>query len=443
MNFYNKDTTYIIIDDLSFTIISKNLNKTFELPKDIIKNFLIEDKSYLFYILKKEIKNSDLDNFIVISPSDRFIKVNLNIPKINAEDIESMIYYEIEETMPVDMDDYSYVYKAKHLEDKINLDVSLLEKSIIKDYLDIFEKLGKKLKGFYSLEDIIDENTCYFSLNHILFKDQEKSEKLYFDEIYEILKEYDLEYLSLENIIEGKFQEYDESIKEEIKNNFTLLSYKKINYLKDNFRTEKAKFFGNSLFAEVKDLLVNDFPESNFDYEINFNLDQDYNFIKDKKDKKFKIILLVVALLIVNLTFILFLNSNIKKEYERKAELEKTNIAVQKKLSDLDIENIKDENKSLIEEDSIKKENLELKAINKELIDLFLDLENKQKNNLFFNYYELKADSIFLTGFTNSKETLDNFIKGIKYKTEIKDFSRESEVYKFKIEIYTGESNWI
>ena len=84
MNFYNKDTTYIIIDDLSFTIISKNLNKTFELPKDIIKNLLVEDKSYLFYILKKEIENSDMDNFIIISPSDRFIKVNLDIPKIDA-----------------------------------------------------------------------------------------------------------------------------------------------------------------------------------------------------------------------------------------------------------------------------------------------------------------------------------------------------------------------
>lgn len=441
MNFYNKDTTYIIIDDLSFTIISKNLNKTFELPKDIIKNLLVEDKSYLFYILKKEIENSDMDNFIIISPSDRFIKVNLDIPKIDAEDIESMIYYEIEEIMPIDMNNYSYVYKANHLEDKINLDISLLEKSIIKDYFDIFEKLGKKLKGFYSLEDIINENTCYFSLNHIVFKDQEKSEKLYFDEIYEILKEYDLEYLSLENIIEGKFQEYDESIKEEIKNNFTLISYKKINYLKDNFKTKKAKFFGNSLFAEVKDLLLNDFPGSSFDNEINFKLDQDYNFIKDKKDKKFKIILAVLALLIVNLTFLLSLNANIKKEYARKAELEKTNIAVQKKLSDLDIENIKDENKSLIEENDIKKESLQVKEKNKELIDLFLDLENKQNNNLFFNYYELKTDSIYLTGYTNSKETLDNFIKDIKYKTEIKDLSVENEVYKFRIEIYTGESN--
>ena len=441
MNFYNKDTTYIIIDDLSFTIISKNLNKTFELPKDIIKNLLVEDKSYLFYILKKEIENSDMDNFIIISPSDRFIKVNLDIPKIDAEDIESMIYYEIEEIMPIDMNNYSYVYKANYLEDKISLDISLLEKSIIKDYFDIFEKLGKKLKGFYSLEDIINENTCYFSLNHIVFKDQEKSEKLYFDEIYEILKEYDLEYLSLENIIEGKFQEFDESIKEEIKNNFTLISYKKINYLKDNFKVEKANFFGNSIFTEVKDLLLNDFPESSFDNEINFNLDQDYNFIKNKKDKKFKIILAVLALLIVNLTFLLSLNANIKKEYARKAELEKTNIAVQKKLSDLDIENIKDENKSLIEENAIKKESLQVKEKNKELIDLFLDLENKQNNNLFFNYYELKTDSISLTGFTNSKETLDNFIKDIKYKTEIKDFSVENEVYKFRIEIYTGESN--
>ncbi len=441
MNFYNKDTTYIIIDDLSFTIISKNLNKTFELPKDIIKNLLVEDKSYLFYILKKEIENSDMDNFIIISPSDRFIKVNLDIPKIDAEDIESMIYYEIEEIMPIDMNNYSYVYKANYLEDKINLDISLLEKSIIKDYFDIFEKLGKKLKGFYSLEDIINENTCYFSLNHIVFKDQEKSEKLYFDEIYEILKEYDLEYLSLENIIEGKFQEYDESIKEEIKNNFTLISYKKINYLKDNFKTGKANFFGNSLFTEVKDLLLSDFPGSSFDNEMNFKLDQDYNFIKDKKDKKFKIILAIVALLIVNLTFLLSLNANIKKEYTRKAELEKTNIAVQKKLSDLDIENIKDENKNLIEENDIKKESLQVKEKNKELIDLFLDLENKQNNNLFFNYYELKTDSIFLTGYTNSKETLDNFIKDIKYKTEIKDLSVENEVYKFRIEIYTGESN--
>lgn len=441
MNFYNKDTTYIIIDDLSFTIISKNLNKTFELPKDIIKNLLVEDKSYLFYILKKEIENSDMDNFIIISPSDRFIKVNLDIPKIDAEDIESMIYYEIEEIMPIDMNNYSYVYKANHLEDKISLDISLLEKSIIKDYFDIFEKLGKKLKGFYSLEDIINENTCYFSLNHIVFKDQEKSEKLYFNEIYEILKEYDLEYLSLENIIEGKFQEYDESIKEEIKNNFTLISYKKINYLKDNFKVEKAKFFGNSLFTEVKDLLLSDFPGSSFDNEINFNLDQNYNFIKNKKDKKFKIILAIVALLIVNLTFLLSLNANIKKEYARKAELEKTNIAVQKKLSDLDIEKIKDENKNLIEENAIKKESLQVKEKNKELIDLFLDLENKQNNNLFFNYYELKTDSISLTGFTNSKETLDNFIKDIKYKTEIKDLSVENEVYKFRIEIYTGESN--
>lgn len=441
MNFYNKDTTYIIIDDLSFTIISKNLNKTFELPKDIIKNLLVEDKSYLFYILKKEIENSDMDNFIIISPSDRFIKVNLDIPKIDAEDIESMIYYEIEEIMPIDMNNYSYVYKVNYLEDKINLDISLLEKSIIKDYFDIFEKLGKKLKGFYSLEDIINENTCYFSLNHIVFKDQEKSEKLYFDEIYEILKEYDLEYLSLENIIEGKFQEYDKSIKEEIKNNFTLISYKKINYLKDNFKTEKANFFGNSLFTEIKNLLLSDFPGSSFDNEMNFKLDQDYNFIKDKKDKKFKIILAIVALLIINLTFLLSLNANIKKEYARKAELEKTNIAVQKKLSDLDIEKIKDENKSLIEENAIKKESLQVKEKNKELIDLFLDLENKQNNNLFFNYYELKTDSISLTGYTNSKETLDNFIKDIKYKTEIKDLSVENEVYKFRIEIYTGESN--
>lgn len=441
MNFYNKDTTYIIIDDLSFTIISKNLNKTFELPKDIIKNLLVEDKSYLFYILKKEIENSDMDNFIIISPSDGFIKVNLDIPKIDAEDIESMIYYEIEGIMPIDMNNYSYVYKANYLEDKISLDISLLEKSIIKDYFDIFEKLGKKLKGFYSLADIINENTCYFSLNHIVFKDQEKSEKLYFEEIYEILKEYDLDYLSLENIIEGKFQEYDESIKEEIKNNFTLISYKKINYLKDNFKTEKVNFFGNSIFTEVKDLLLSDFPGSSFNNEINFKLDQDYNFIKDKKDKKFKIILAIVALLIVNLTFLLSLNANIKKEYERKAELEKTNIAVQKKLSDLDIENIKDENKSLIEENNIKKESLQVKEKNKELIDLFLDLENKQNNNLFFNYYELKTDSISLTGYTNSKETLDNFIKDIKYKTEIKDLSVENEVYKFRIEIYTGESN--
>ena len=141
------------------------------------------------------------------------------------------------------------------------------------------------------------------------------------------------------------------------------------------------------------------------------------------------------------MTFLLSLNANIKNEYTRKAELEKTNIAVQKKLSNLDIENIKDENKNLIEENDIKKESLQVKEKNKKLIDLFLNLESKQNNNLFFNYYELKTDSISLTGYTNSKETLDNFIKDIKYKTEIKDLSVENEVYKFRIEVYTGESN--
>jgi type IV pilus assembly protein PilM len=82
-------------------------------------------------------------NVIFTIQSTSIIRREVNVPKVKPNEMESMIRYEIEQYLPIDLDEYIIEYKTieENGEDKSRILIAALPKAIAEDYMSIVKLL--------------------------------------------------------------------------------------------------------------------------------------------------------------------------------------------------------------------------------------------------------------------------------------------------------------
>jgi type IV pilus assembly protein PilM len=136
-----------------------------DLEEDLVKDGTIENKEKLMNSLEEalEINRFSAKNVYITIKSSGVIVRNIFMPKGNVKDMDTMIKFEIEEQLPVNVDDYEIKYKIlgeKQVNEEILnvINIILFPKKIAQDYWDLMNDLDLKPKNlnlnFNSIEKL-------------------------------------------------------------------------------------------------------------------------------------------------------------------------------------------------------------------------------------------------------------------------------------------------
>lgn len=127
------------------------VNKFFTIrtPAGVLKDGSILDKDLLNYVISEELKKRKIktkDVYLTIN-SSKILTREITIPKVDEDDIESLLRFQIEEYIPVSMDDYVIQHKALETfyednTEKMNLLIIAVPKEMVEDYLDLIRNLN-------------------------------------------------------------------------------------------------------------------------------------------------------------------------------------------------------------------------------------------------------------------------------------------------------------
>lgn len=436
--------TYIIVEDLSFKIINEESSSEIEIPRKVIENSLILDKSHLYYILKKYFENNDgLDNFVLLFVTDKILNIKLKLPKISLEDLDSMISYEVEEALPINLDEYIIKYKYSKLDDTINCDIRLFPKDIFNDYLYIFEKLNKDLLGIYHILDALNvknKTFVYFGLSNIIVDNNNVNRSIFYNDFTKLLEEYELNYSQFKDILNLKYTYIEEIKKERIINKSKMLIYKKINYISKLCNKENILFIGSASLDYSKDLFENLNENNKIDFELSNNdmlLDNNFNFLKSrKKEKSNYIIPLILALIIIsNSLYFTYLKNVLNNNYNLTRKLELNLNKLDESFNTNEFRTLKNKNRELIK---IRNENKNLEINKKNNLifhKLFLKFENSANENILFTEYYFEDNLGYISGISKSKKKIDEVMESISYNSELIEEDIYDGVINFKIKI--------
>lgn len=122
---------------------------TIRTPTGVLEDGSIVDKDLLHYIISEELKKKKVKtkNVYLTVNSSKILTREITIPKVDEDDIESFLKFQIEEYIPVSMD--KYIIQHKVLEtfyedniEKMNLLIIAVPKEMVEDYLDLIRNLN-------------------------------------------------------------------------------------------------------------------------------------------------------------------------------------------------------------------------------------------------------------------------------------------------------------
>ncbi len=436
----------VIVEDLSIKILAKDKDIEFEVPKSIIEDFEIIDKNNLFYIFKKFFENNPMENFIIISPSSKFLSYEISLPKIKKEDIHSMVYYELESLLPVDIDNYNTKYDYVESGNEYHVEARLIEKKVLKDYIEIFERLNKNLLGIYSIRDIFrikdDENMIFFGLSNICILKSNRVKVMYINEFKNLLEDLDLEYYSLLNILDGKYYEIDDNIKMKVRERSDIILYEKTILVANMLGKGTATFFGSALFDITKKYISQfvDTGAKRFGIGIrDMDLNEKFNFIDKKKKRNKGILYFLLVFLIFNSSLYFYLNRTLADREGEIVALNEEHGNLKRQIEGINIEKLKEDNETLLEKQR-KENNIKEKIKNnKNFENLFIELEKIENDDLLFTSYDYRNGTLYISGIAKSKKVVEDIIKNIEYELKIINNEIENNLLNFKIEVKFGE----
>jgi len=122
---------------------------TIRTPTGVLEDGSIVDKDLLHYIISEELKKKKVKtkNVYLTVNSSKILTREITIPKVDEDDIESFLKFQIEEYIPVSMD--KYIIQHKVLEtfyedniEKMNLLIIAIPKDMVEDYFDLLKSLN-------------------------------------------------------------------------------------------------------------------------------------------------------------------------------------------------------------------------------------------------------------------------------------------------------------
>ena len=459
MDFFKRELN-ILISDMQITMKYLDFKKEIILEHSIIRNGYILDENYLFYLLNKFLKENkiknNIDTNIYIISSD-ILNINLELPIINDDEINSMIFYEIEDKYLLNLENYKYKFKYIKNEENIKVEVILLPKEIIIDYIDLFKKLKLNLIGIYSYTEYINsklkENIIiYLNISHciILINDFEKVyiNTIFNEDISNLINENSLNIEDFLEILEINENRAEDKSFNELRNRMINLKDNQVNLINSYINKYNLPIFFTENLYSVK--IVEDLEKYN-EIKLNFldievfpkdNL-QLLNFIEFKiKKNTFKREYVFIILFLVIFNVLIFKNINNKnKKLENEIVYLNESINNNKKiLNTMNPEKIISENKRL---KSLKEEDDNLKKLsknNKYFENLVIYFENLDKEDILVTNYEFNESLIYIKGIVNDINILNDIKKDIEYKTRIIENNVQDDlIVNFKLEIELGD----
>ncbi|MCF6460072.1 pilus assembly protein PilM [Clostridium sp. Cult3] len=122
---------------------------TIPMPKGAYVNGQIMDRDLIFYVMNEEINNRKLktkDVYLNIN-SPSIITREIIIPKVEPEEIESVLSYQLEDYIPMNLDDYIVQFKTiggfyEDEVEKLNILIIAIPKEMVKNHYDLLVDLG-------------------------------------------------------------------------------------------------------------------------------------------------------------------------------------------------------------------------------------------------------------------------------------------------------------
>ncbi len=148
---YNNSIKYIEFSNIDGAIQLSNFGEVLLKP-NIFKDGEILNREELIkalHIVKGNLKKS----FVKVSiPEEKTYLFNIKLPYVNQEEIRSVLEYKIEENVPLKLEEsifeFKHIIKPKNKNEELFLNVTVIPKSIIDIYTEIFNEVGLNIVSF-------------------------------------------------------------------------------------------------------------------------------------------------------------------------------------------------------------------------------------------------------------------------------------------------------
>lgn len=418
---------YIIkIKDGYFEYINtekKIFSKKFYFPYKIYKDGRILDYHHFFYKFKKMIENLNLDNYsnlILLIESSEFLHFNLNIPKINEDEIMNYLKINITDYINEEIKNFKIFYDSIYIDDSIALSIDLVNKEFINTLEQILKKIEIKNYEFFPINHIIHTNGIFLEIgtnyinkitvkNHLVYK----SEKIYNKNLENLIADSNLETKNVENILNRKYDPELNNLDEDFVFKYTNYFLNNISFFQSYENEEKNIFILGSLNESTPVLKLQEFIA--IPLKDGNNLEKYDVFIKKpkrkivfNKEKIFNYILpiIIFSIFLINILYIKNLNSQINEL----TKLESIYITTE------------DDNSS----DKFQQNN-------KKFMNLVIEIQKLEDSNFFVTDYLFDKGDILINGVVKDENYLRNKLKGFKIIN--KNIFNEDGFYKFEIKL--------
>ncbi|RVU55306.1 hypothetical protein [Anaerosphaera multitolerans] len=453
----SKKEIFLILDDYVIKFIRGEEVREFNIPKNIITDGEIKDYHHIFYLLKKFLKVEEISlktDIVVFFNSSKILTLNINLPKLQEREIESAVEYQLRISLSENYDNFYIRFNKFYNGENYNINVFLVPKLLIEEYLSIFKNLNLKISGLYYLNSVLAENMkceniVLFSFNTLSILNQKENSfkiKNYFlNDYLSFLNNHNLEYYNALNILDGKYDNTSSEIKEKFKKFEILNRMERFSIVERDLAEGSILFEGNLITDKIKEDLQRNFDNRelyfNMDYET-LKLNKDLNFFETKKSNKnkvdYKILFVVLAFLIFNFLVYKDLNYKVNMGKDEFESLKSEEINIDLKIKELDFNRIiEDNNKiklNLEKERRLTEISNNLKMFEK----IFLDMESKVNENVLFTDYIFENPNLYIMGLSKDLEVVNKILEEINYKSKIIENNSIDGIINFKILIELG-----
>ena len=397
------------------------------MPYRIYRDGNILDYHHFFYKMGKIFKKLDLnkrDKAYVIFDSSEFIHINYKIPEIDETEIRGFLNLELEDYGDFNLDDYEIFYKKRSLGDNLELSIDLVLKDMILKIEEVLDKLG--VKNFEILPEsqtfskdgkFLEVQATYIKLISIEDELVKSYEKIYDENIENMIEENGLEEKNASNIINLRYDIEEQKVEEDFLFKYKNYFIRHINKIEKFANGDKIYLFGKIADSEtIKDLLKS---YSNLEYEY-FGENLEFNILKTKekeknktkKDKNYVNYILPLAILILIISN-LFYYKKLKNENEIISEKIKTQEVTEGEDIDLSSDRFQEKNKKFIEKIS--------------------EIQKLEDENLVITSYNFDKGRIIVRGLVKDEDYFNKTFKDIDIVS--KNFYKENGFNKFEMQI--------
>ncbi|SHH25759.1 hypothetical protein SAMN02745245_00912 [Anaerosphaera aminiphila DSM 21120] len=447
----------LIVEDFKITVIDERERGEIIIPKNLIIDGEVKDKQHLFYLLKKYFENREIstkNTFKILFNSSKVISLNISSPILDNVDLKSMVAYEIKSSLPIDQDKYTIRFNKLKEKESYLINIFLVPNTVLSGYIELFENLKVNKCQYYYLNSILIENLEFDNIVNLGFENisilNSNSGKYvvrnyYNDDFLSLFNKYNIEYYNAISLIDDKFENIDDNIKEKFNYQSKIYIEERFGVLNKNLRDGSVIFTGNLLTDKVKDriskLLKDRKLSFNIDYRL-LNYQENLNFGKVEETKKLnKIYFFLIGLVLLNGLVYLHLGKVMSKKEENFQNLSLEKSKIQSEVSKLNTEQIK------VDSDKLKLKLKEKENINdkinraKYFEETFNILETEEHEDILFTDYSLEDTYLYVDGMSNSKDSVNKLVEKLKFKTDLIESNVADGIINFKIKIELGALN--